>query len=486
MLPFKSLIEIDKSKAQPIYLQIVNSFIDLIRQGILKPGSKLPGSRKLSEMLRIHRKTVIAAFDELYAQSWLEVIPHKGTFVNQHLPETKSKPILKEINPFQFPEKPGYKFDKNPIYTTPFNPKHNFLEINEGYPDVRIAPLKALSANYRTALQRKPLNKYLYYLDCRGNKELRIVLSDYLNKTRGLSTTSDNILLTNGSIMAIYLAIQTLVKKGDKVIVGETNYRSANIAFQLARAKIYKAKVDEEGIVVEEIEKLCQNHSIRMIYVTPHHHHPTTVTLKAERRMKLLQLAEKYGFIILEDDYDYDFHYDYKPLLPLASADKNGMVIYTGSLCKTIAPAIRVGYMVAPKVIIDEIAMFRRFIDRQGDHILELAIAQLFKEGLIQRHLKKALKLFHQRRDMFAQLLREKMGNKVQFVLPEGGMAIWSKFNKSCPLDILIEKAHNKGLYIPPYRHFSPKNQDLNATRLGFASLNEEEMEQALSILGSF
>ncbi|WP_020528919.1 PLP-dependent aminotransferase family protein [Flexithrix dorotheae] len=485
MLPFKSLIEIDKNNSKPIYLQIVNQFIDLIRQGILKPGTKLPGSRKLSDILGIHRKTVIAAFDELYAQSWLEVIPHRGTFVNQHLPETKTTSLIKGKKPFQIPEKPGYPFDLNTILTTPFTPKNNLLEINEGYPDVRIAPLKELAANYRAALHRKPLNKHLYYLDCRGNEELRIILSDYLNNTRGLSTTSDNILLTNGSIMAIYLAIQSLVKNGDKVIVGETNYRSANIAFQLAGAIIQKVKVDEEGIVVEEIEKICQKHPIRMIYVTPHHHHPTTVTLKAERRMKLLQLAEKYGFIILEDDYDYDFHYDHNPLLPLASADKYGMVIYTGSLCKTIAPAIRVGYMVGPKVIIDEIAMFRRFIDRQGDHMLELAIAQLFKEGIIQRHLKKALKLFHQRRDNFAKLLVEKMGDKVQFKLPEGGMAIWTIFDKAYPLNLLIEKAYHKGLYIPPYRHFSPDEKDLNATRLGFASLNQEEMEQIFEILSS-
>ena len=121
----------------------------------------------------------------------------------------------------------------------------------------------------------------------------------------------------------------------------------------------------------------------------------------------MLELSEKYGFIIIEDDYDYDFHYHSSPILPLISADVKGMVVYIGTLSKTIAPAIRTGYVIAPPNLILELARFRQLVDTQGDPIMELALAEMFEEGEIRRHMKKAQQEYHRRRDFMCGLLKE-------------------------------------------------------------------------------
>jgi GntR family transcriptional regulator/MocR family aminotransferase len=140
---------------------------------------------------------------------------------------------------------------------------------------------------------------------------------------------------------------RVLFSKGDNVIVGDTNYYYADHVFMTANATL-TGEVDEFGIDVNAIEKICKRKKIKAVYVTSHHHYPTTVTLIASRRMKLLCLANQYGFTIIEDDYDYDFHYCSSPILPLISADDCGMVVYVGTLSKTVSPAIRTGYIIAP------------------------------------------------------------------------------------------------------------------------------------------
>ncbi len=138
--------------------------------------------------------------------------------------------------------------------------------------------------------------------------------------------------------MGIYLSARLLLGEGGIMVVGETNYRSANKVFTEAGGKLERIRVDECGIVTDDVEKICRSRKISGVYVTSHHHHPTTVTLSANRRMHLLELSKKYGFAIVEDDYDYDFHYSNAPILPLASSDTGGNVIYIGALCKIVAP----------------------------------------------------------------------------------------------------------------------------------------------------
>lgn len=479
--PFFNHITIDKSAPLAVYLQISKAIIELIRQGILKPGFKLPGTRTLAAMLLVHRKTVIAALEELHLQGWLEVYPYKGTFISKELPESKPQSFTKKSRNVYL-EKAGFSLYPKSFLTIPQTITHK-LEFNDGFPDARLAPLNELSSAYSRILKIQGAKNNLSYGDIRGDEFLRSTLAKSLNNFRGLNVNADNVMITRGSAMAIYLVTQTLISAGDHVVVGETNYLSANLCFKKAGAQLNYVPVDEDGLVVDAIEKICINKKIRAIYVTSHHHHPTTVTLSPERRMNLLQLAEKYRFAIIEDDYDYDFHYLNRPVLPLASADKEGLVIYIGSFSKKMAPAFRVGYLIAPQDFIMELMRIRRIVDRQGDPVLEKAVGILLEEGTIQRYTRKALAVYRERRNFTCALLKEKLGDDISFKIPDGGMAIWAEYNQRIDLQKISRKCLEKGLYLSDGKMNNPEGKNLNSCRMGFATMNNEEIMEAVGIL---
>ncbi len=479
--PYATLLSVDKTDKTPVFLQISNALTENIRRGIILAGAQLPGTRAMAQTLGVHRKTVIAAYDELLAQGWLETQGARGTFVPQKLREIKPVALQKKgAAPPNERQKAGFAFKSDPILVRPILVGTNALAFNDGFPDVRIAPFDALSRAYRTVLRQGYRKNLLFYSDFFGETSLRQEMADYLRETRGLPIGVENVLITRGSTMAIYLAARCILQAGDGVAVGEISYGSANLIFQNSGAKLLTVPVDERGLDVETIAALCQKQPVRMVYVTPHHHYPTTVTMPAERRLRLLQLAKTYKFCILEDDYDYDFHYDCNPILPLAGADEGGNVVYVGSLCKAISPALRVGFAIAPAEVIEGMAQNRRLIDRQGDNLLEAAVAMLFREGEMRRHLRKAQKTYHHRRDVFCEMLKTELGDAVEFAKPTGGMAVWAQFAPGISLPALSKKVRENGLYIPDGTSYADNS---NATRLGFASVNEEEMERGMGIL---
>ncbi len=472
-------LTLDRSSSQPLYLQLSTQLMDHIRSGHLLSGQQLPSSRSLAERLQIHRKTVVQAYDELLAQGWLESRTGSGTFVSTHVPESKLS-LQTSFDPLK---KAGFSFETKPFLERPPLMAQGPYHLDDGFPDVRLAPLLDLSRAYRNQLLRSHAYSRLGYGDPMGSRWLREQLSRYLNESRGLHTSADNVLIVRGTMMGLFLTSIAFVKPGDYVALDSMSWSGSTLNLEQAGARMIPIPTDEHGLDVEALARVCQQYPVRMLYLTSHHHYPTTVALKAERRMRLLGLSRQYGFLIFEDDYDFDFHYERRPLFPLASVDPSGMVLYCGSFTKTIAPAFRVGYLVGPEDAIRHLSKLRRIIDRQGDTMLENALAQLLEEGIIQRHLRKALRVYKERRDYFAELLTEELSDQVYFRKPEGGMALWTHFTKGIDLVELSSRALKKGL------HFSAGSQHvtgpLPATRLGFASSTPEELRECVRILKS-
>ena len=483
MLPWKTIIQIQKENDCPVYLQVANAIIQEIKKGRVGPGIKLPGTRLLSEMLNIHRKTIVRAFEELDAQGWIEMRPSQGSFTSRHLPEINPRKFVgKPESANSFPTTTGYPVRENKLIRAPVSPLRHIQGFHDG-PDTRLVPTGEIAKAYRSVLLKKINLKYTSYVETAGVTRFRQILSDYLNDSRGLQTTHENIMITRGSAMGLYLIVCVLFSKGDIVIVGDTSYYYADRTFLNAGMQLVRVPVDNCGIDVDAIEKICRRKKIKAIHVTSHHHYPTTVTLSAARRIKLLALAEQFGFVIIEDDYDYDFHYQSSPILPLVSADAKGMVIYIGTLSKTIAPAIRTGYVVAPVNLILELAKMRQLVDSQGDPIMELALADLMEDGSIKRHMKKALHEYRLRRDSFCASLSQLLPDIIDFKVPCGGLAIWATFHPSVPLPPLTEKLKAQGIILSNGLIHNTTPQTLNSTRMGFGWMTEKEAEKAIGIL---
>ncbi len=475
MIPYKTILHVHKNAKQAIYLQLANQLIDLIKTGVLLPDTKLPSSRVMAELIGLHRKTIVACYDELLIQGWLVSIPKKGTFVHAELPLLKPN-ALGETHQ-SIPDTAGFKFYKRDQSNRILPPQDKDITyINDGVTDVRLAPIQEIAQIYRSISHSRTVAKYLGYGATLGNVELRNVLVTYLNETRGIKLSIDNIMITRGSQMGIYLATQLLINPGEIILVGETNYVSADYTFVNANARLLRIPVDEYGIDTKAVEVACQKNAVKAIYVTSHHHHPTTKTMSAERRLHLLNLAQEYKFAIIEDDYDYDFHYNHAPILPLVSHDIHGQVIYTGSLCKTVAPTFRIGYMIAAKQFIAEAADIRRYIDRQGDPLLEATFANFIKSGSLNRHINKTIKVYRKRRDLFVSHLNE-MKEYFEFDIPAGGMAFWLKLKPKYNWADVAASARKHKLEIGEWQRYDINNNGHNAIRLGFASYNDEEIE---------
>jgi GntR family transcriptional regulator/MocR family aminotransferase len=336
---------------------------------------------------------------------------------------------------------------------------------------------------YRSISQKAYGKNFLRYGYSRGSENLRKALSRYLSDTRGLTIHPENLLITKGSQMGIYLAAQLLLSRGDRIAVGVSNYRSADEIFRHTGAQLMRIPVDKQGMDIDALEERLKKEPVKAVYIIPHHHFPTTVTMSAERRLKLLKLAREHRFAIIEDDYDFDFHYDNKPYIPLASIDHNQNVIYIGSVTKTFAPALRIGFLLGDPQFVEACSALRQLIDKQGDSLLEEAFSSLYNNGEMERHFRKSIKIYQQRRDLFCSILQAQFGDVISFDVPEGGLAVWSLFNEDINLKEVSARALEKDLLMSDGTFYNNEVFRPNGLRLGFASLNEQEIIRSLELL---
>ncbi|QNW97956.1 PLP-dependent aminotransferase family protein [Acinetobacter seifertii] len=456
--PWQVHFRIDEREEKTVFLKLTNLISQEILSGRLGQGTMLPGSRSLSKELGINRKTVQAVYEELEAQGWLVTRPRKGTFVADILPESsiEIEPAFEQIEQ-----------EKSLIQSTAVYPH------NDGVPDPRLIPYELFSRAYRHALIKITQNQYMGYGDPRGMIELRQALRQMLSMERFMNVAEDEICIVRGSQMGIFLASRALPNRQGVIVVEELYYPSAVKAFQSNGFQVVSVKLDEQGIIIEDLERILKEHSVAAIYTTPHHQYPTTVTMPMNRRLQLLELSKKWGFYIIEDDYDHEFHYDSRPMPPLASLPHSELVIHVGSLSKVFAPGIRLGYIMASSPIIQSITEDILLIDRQGNNITELALADLMQRGEIKRHIRKMKKIYQLRRDHILAEFQRVFAETVQIQPPAGGMALWAKFQKPFTQDQLIQL---KDLNIDTEHKFKQNESSNRCIRLGFAALSEKEI----------
>lgn len=461
-------IQLDEKSDKAIYLQIADAIIKDIQSGRLKIGDALPGSRNMAQLLKVNRNTIVEALNVLLIEGWLISKERQGTFVAETLPdfeETKRN---------------------NPTSTTlkDLNNKHIHIQFDDGHPDSKIAPITELARAYRQIFNQKAKWQMMGYSNELGDLEFRKSVVQMLNHQRAMQVDEQQICITRGSQMAMYLTAQCLFSTGDYVLFENPGYKPAWLAFKHAGATLLPISVDKDGLLVSEVLSYLQSgKKIKAIYMTPHRQYPTTATLSLKRRIELIQLSNTYNFTIIEDDYDNEFHFGYRPMLPLSSFEELKNYVYIGTMSKVVAPALRIGYLAcSDKTLIKKIGDLRKIIDVQGDNIMELAVLQLIKDGTIKRHIKKASLHYKCKRDFLALLLEKYVKDKVTYTIPEGGLAFWIVPNKEVNWLEISKKLNQKGISIITPDNYS-FDEIANGIRLGYGSLSEKELEEGVIAL---
>ncbi|WP_161964510.1 PLP-dependent aminotransferase family protein [Mucilaginibacter endophyticus] len=483
MLPFKTLLKIDKNSAEAVFKQLASQLVLLIQKGILLPDMQLPSTRLLAADLDLHRKTIMAAYNTLIAEDWLISKERKEYRVSTLLPIIKPRTYASKAKS-SYKAEPAIIFDG--MEHVPSFPQINAnpkVIIDDGFPDVNIFPVERVSAEYKRLLTHQTLKKTNTSWNIGGSPVIKETLTSFLNDTRGLNIETENLMVTRGAQMAIYLAASLIIRPGDKVLVTDTSFFLADAVFRQLGAQLVTVPVDHEGADVDAIADALENNNIKLLYIIPHHHHPTTVTMSSERRAKLLELIRTHRLAVIEDDYDYDFQYQYSPYLPLASGSHDGHVIYIGSLTKVLGSNFRLGYMIATPGFLQSAVKLKMLIDLRSDALMEGTVASLMQSGEFSRFIMKANKLYGYRCDYASNLITNELGHLVEFKKPQGGMALWLKFNENYPLSGIINKASASGLQLVGVPYLKGKDLAYDAIRFGFASLNEHELEFAVEVL---
>ncbi|SKA33294.1 GntR family transcriptional regulator / MocR family aminotransferase [Chitinophaga eiseniae] len=463
---WKIALQWDKKEGRPLYLQIADAVIKEIRSGRLQPGDALPGSRDLAQLLKVNRNTVVDALNELLIEGWTVSKERKGTFVAEDFPrdgEQKAGAPSAAAQPLQR-----------------FN-----VQFDDGHPSSKIAPVASLARAYREIFQRKAKWQAMSYVNPYGEVSFRKEIALMLNHQRGMRVQENDLCITRGSQMAMYLTAHCLFSKGDHVLVENPGYKPAWSAFESAGAKLLPVTVDGDGLVTADVVRHLRTRKIKAVYTTPHRQYPTTVTLSRQRRLELIRLSNEYGFNIIEDDYDNEFHFGQRPVLPLCSFPELEHYVYIGTLSKVVAPALRIGYMVSKDcALMERVGALRKIIDVQGDIIMEHAVLQLIKDGTVRRHIKKASHYYKTIRDIAAGLLEEYLSEKVHYTIPEGGLAFWLVPKKKVDWAKLSESLKAKGIQIITPESFS-YGTPVNGLRLGYAALSEEQLRDGIRALST-
>ncbi len=463
---------------QGLARQLYQTLRKRILDGRLPAGARLPASRELAALLGLSRNTVIRAFDQLYAEGYVERRVGAGTYVaalagvvrpvSMPAGDPAATPALQHLAAHHLPAPP------------PDAPR----AFRVGVPAFDLFPFETW-ARLSARFWRKPSPARLGYGDPAGEASLRELIAAYLRSSRGLHCDPAQIVITCGAQQGISLCAQLLVRLGERVAVEDPGYRAAGEAFALAGAQLHGIAVDGEGLDTQALERLGD---CRLVYVTPAHQYPTGVTLSLARRLQLLEWAERNDSWIVEDDYDGEYRYSGAPLAPLAALDRGGRVIYVGTFGKIAFPALRLGYLVLPPALAQPFARRRALDMRHSEIGTQAVMAEFIAAGHFQRHIRRMRAAARHRRDALLAGWPENVPGCAPLPAVEAGLHLCVRLDSLARERALLTAALQVGVELNGLsRYWLPGGDTPGDARaglvLGFAAVPEADIARALLAL---
>jgi GntR family transcriptional regulator / MocR family aminotransferase len=481
-------IPLDRQSAVPLYQQIEEYLRQGILSGSLAPETRLPASRQLAHDLGVNRITVENAYAELETEGLIYSKMGSGTYVLPSEPllafpkdgPGTSWPLWQQSIEFQGRttngKSPNKMFKKAAQHPDPIN-------FASGIGDSHLFPAEDFRKVLQTVMRRDGIDA-LDYGEPNGHAPLRETIAHIL-ASQGLHTQSENVLITAGSQQALSLVSQLLLKPADVILVESPTYSGALDLFRALGFKVVGIPVDGQGMQVETLEKLLQQHHPKLIYTIPNFHNPTGTCLSSPRRHQLIILADRYNIPILEDDFVGDLRYEGRTQPALKALDPGGRVIYVSTFSKILMPGLRVGFLVAEGPVYKSLVNFKRVNDLATSTLVQRALEAYVTVGRYQSHLRRSCQIFRKRRDAMLSAIQRHLPDDIHLDPPQGGLFIWLQLPEKVSSEKLLPVAWEEGVIFSPGSGFFPDGVGgENWLRLNFVAQAPDQIEEGIKRLG--
>jgi hypothetical protein len=456
-------VELKSKDKMPLYEQLYLKIRGLITEGELAEGEKLPSERGLALNLQISRNTVTLAYEQLYAEGYVEVRPQSGYYVNKidRINSEKKEEFTDIKNECVNPE-PEYEYDFSP-----------FSLCKESF------PYRMWDRLYRKCMRDR--GEELFNLGERqGDLELRVAIAKYLFGYRGLSVKPENMIIGAGTGYLLQL-LEHLIDEKSIIAMENPTYMQAYRIFSSLNRKVYPINLDENGLKVEELK----SSEAKAVYLTPSHQFPTGVVMPIKRRKEILGWAAGEDRYIIEDDHDSEFRYKGLPIPPMKAIDMGNKVVYLGTFSRTIAPAIRIGFMVLPDGLLKVYRKKLAFLACTVPRIDQAVLTEFILGGHYERHINKARKIYKSRHDKLISSLKV-FGDKVKIMGGNAGMHLMVKFKLEMSEEEVVSRAEKSGIKLVGLsKHRIGENPESSEAYIliGYGNISEDRIEEGIKIL---
>ena len=481
---------LDTSATVALHRQVYSRIRTLILSGQVAAGSRLPSTRALAASLNVSRNTVLAAFEQLRGEGYLEGRHGSGTYVAPAVPDELLRPrVAASCVSGQSRAQRRLSDRGTLIASTPRTPlpalspgpgeRHTFTI---GLPDLDSFP-QAQWARHLAQCWRRSASGLMRYNHPAGYRPLREAIAARLATTRGVRCDADQVVIVAGSQQALEFAGRVLLDPGDPVWMEEPGYIGARAALVAAGARIVPVPVDEDGLNVEA--GLACEPAARLAFVTPSHQFPLGTTLSLARRLALIEWASRTAAWVLEDDYDSEFRYVGRPLTALQGIDREGRVIYVGTFSKTLFPALRLGYMVVPDDLVDALVGAHMSADIHAHVFEQAALAEFIQAGHLDRHVRRMRILYAERQAVLVDSVRQRLAGFLDIEPSGSGMHLVGWLRGGLDDRVVSREAARRGIDVWPLSLHYIQPGSRSALLLGYAGMTPADIRAGVANLAA-
>jgi DNA-binding transcriptional MocR family regulator len=475
-------LRIDPNAAEPVYRQIADGIRAALSAGGLSPGDRLPPTRDLAKALGVNRNTVVAAYDMLVETGEATGHTGRGTFLAAARASSPRTSIDRDPWYGAFSravEGPGVG-SLLAIYRVATS--HEGISLAGSYPAGDLMPVEPFRRAIESVLAERAVEA-LSYGPTAGYGPLRETIAAEM-RGRGSVGDASTVLVTNGSQQALELALRTLLDPGDAVAIEDPTYTGAISVLSALGARLVGVPIDGEGLRPDLLAQAMERHRPRVLYVQPTFHNPTTRVMGEARRREILTIAERYGALIVEDDWAGDLRLEGEELPTLHALDRGRRVLYVSTYSKKLLPGLRIGWIAAPEPVFERLVALKQIEDCGTSPLVQAALHAFVASGGEGEHLARILPAYRARRDAMDAALGESMPSGTRWEKPAGGLFTWVTLPGGVDGDELFTAARDRGVLVGRGSLFHVNGGGKDTLRLTFSSATEEQIHAGVAVLG--